>query len=342
MKTAILYWGSKGGAVRQIQNYMHAANDLGLQITWCLSSNFERISEIHNFTDNEILLTQIPAHKLSVILNLKLRNRVVKETLRALDSANIQRVYFLLPHPWDVLLSKKIYKRTKIEVVRAIHDNKPHKGEVWPSKWTIRTMARNADYLVTYSNFVAGSLKKMKKPVLITRIYEYPIPSKTEKKNFVLNVGRMKKYQGIDNLEKAWPLLIMKNIDLIVAGNLHRRKKHAISGAKYVEKWLTNDEIERLISSSRLVVLPYKEASQSGIIPLAHALQTPVVITPVGGMVEQVIDGINGVISKSTKPEDIAHSIDVALSIKDWKFNQVNFAKEFLTQIGSLEINSFD
>ena len=74
MKTAILYWGSKGGAVRQIQNYMHAANDLGLQITWCLSSNFEGISEIHDFTDNKILLTQIPAHKLSVILNLKLRN----------------------------------------------------------------------------------------------------------------------------------------------------------------------------------------------------------------------------------------------------------------------------
>jgi glycosyltransferase involved in cell wall biosynthesis len=318
MKIAILYWGSKGGAVRQIQNYMHAANNLGLQITWCLSSNFERISEIHDFTDNKILLTQIPAHKLSIILNLKLRNRVVKETLRALDSANIQRVYFLLPHPWDVVLSKKIHKKTEIEVVRAIHDNKPHKGEVWPSKWTIRSMARNADYLVTYSNFVAGSLKKMKKPLLVTSIYEYPIPTKIKKENFVLHFGRMKKYQGIDNLEKAWPLLKTKNINLIVAGNLRRRKKHVTAGVDYIKKWMTNDEIEKLIASSRLVVLPYKEASQSGIIPLAHSLYTPVVITPVGGMTEQVIDGINGVISKSTKPEDIAHSIDVALTIKNW------------------------
>ena len=84
---------------------------------------------------------------------------------------------------------------------------------------------------------------------------------------------------------------------------------------------LTNSEIENLVSKSNLVVLPYIEASQSGVIAIAHSLSTPVVVTPVGGLVDQVVEGKNGIIAAEVTPKALATAIDAALTM--------NWAREF-------------
>jgi glycosyltransferase involved in cell wall biosynthesis len=73
-----------------------------------------------------------------------------------------------------------------------------------------------------------------------------------------------------------------------------------------------------LIRSSKLVVLPYIEASQSGVIAIAHSLSTPVVVTPVGGLIDQISVGKNGLIARNIAPESLAEAIEEALMI-DWK-----------------------
>ena len=57
------------------------------------------------------------------------------------------------------------------------------------------------------------------------------------------------------------------------------------------------------------MVLPYLEASQSGVIPAAFAAGRPVVVTPVDGLVEQVRDGVNGVVAGAATAEALADAL---------------------------------
>jgi D-inositol-3-phosphate glycosyltransferase len=57
-------------------------------------------------------------------------------------------------------------------------------------------------------------------------------------------------------------------------------------------------EAARLFTAADTVVLPYRMASQSGVLLLAYGFRRPVVVYPVGGLVEAVVDGETGWICK--------------------------------------------
>jgi glycosyltransferase involved in cell wall biosynthesis len=57
------------------------------------------------------------------------------------------------------------------------------------------------------------------------------------------------------------------------------------------------------------VVLPYIDASQSGIIPLAYSFKKPVVVTDVGSIPESVDDGVTGFIVPPKDPAALAEAI---------------------------------
>ena len=57
------------------------------------------------------------------------------------------------------------------------------------------------------------------------------------------------------------------------------------------------------------MVLPYKDASQSGVIPIAFAYGKPVLATRVGGIPEQIIDGENGILIEPNNENLLAEKI---------------------------------
>ncbi|MBX6744599.1 MAG: glycosyltransferase, partial [Acetobacteraceae bacterium] len=77
-------------------------------------------------------------------------------------------------------------------------------------------------------------------------------------------------------------------------------------GVRVESRWVAEAEIPALIAAADALVLPYREASQSGVVSLAHAMGVPVVATPVGGLREQVADGVNGVLAAAPEPEALA------------------------------------
>ena len=59
--------------------------------------------------------------------------------------------------------------------------------------------------------------------------------------------------------------------------------------------WIPDEEISSFFSSSNvLVVLPYVDATQSGVISLAHSFGRFVLCKRVGGLADQIEEGING------------------------------------------------
>jgi glycosyltransferase involved in cell wall biosynthesis len=69
-------------------------------------------------------------------------------------------------------------------------------------------------------------------------------------------------------------------------------------GAEVVNRRLSGAEIGTILSRFHALVLSNIEASQSGVAAAAFGAGLPVIATPVGGLIEQVQDGITGVLAQ--------------------------------------------
>ena len=64
--------------------------------------------------------------------------------------------------------------------------------------------------------------------------------------------------------------------------------------SRFTTSIVPDEGCNKLFQQASVVVLPYVEASQSGVIPLAYTFMKPVVATTVGGLPEMVEDGRTG------------------------------------------------
>ena len=110
----------------------------------------------------------------------------------------------------------------------------------------------------------------------------------------------MSKYKGIDHLLESFLILekSLPDIELIVAGS----GKYWFDTSSYrnnpkitiLNRFISNEELANLIHNSDLIVCPYTDATQSGVIMTAFALNKPVLATKVGGLEESIIAGVTG------------------------------------------------
>ena len=302
----ICYFGTKGGAPRQLLNLVKTSVQNGYKPLLFLSDKNELLEEFSQF-QLQITSYEIPSGLNLALFNYRKRNDFKKRFISDVSKNTIDRLYFLMPHPWDFLTYKRLSK-LNIEIWRAVHDLKPHSGDIWPNRFTVLRMIKNADVLVTFSRYVATNLKT-DKLVLIDRIIESGQSSRSAEKNphLILVIGRMKKYKNLQILEEVMGLL-PTNYRLVVAG-LGSRKLLNTPRVENVDRWLSNTEIESLIDKAGIVLLPYKEASQSGVIPLATSRSTPVVITTAGGLQEQIVPGVTGILAVDASAKSISRAI---------------------------------
>ncbi|MCS7228018.1 MAG: glycosyltransferase family 4 protein, partial [Endomicrobia bacterium] len=78
---------------------------------------------------------------------------------------------------------------------------------------------------------------------------------------------------------------------------------------KVIDKYIPDEEVKNIFLDASIVVLPYRDATQSGVVGIAYAFARPVVATNVGGISELVVDGETGFLSKSNTNEEIAELI---------------------------------
>ena len=66
------------------------------------------------------------------------------------------------------------------------------------------------------------------------------------------------------------------------------------------------DAVGRFFAAADVVAVPYRRASQSGVLHLAYGFARPVVVYPVGGLVEAVVPGETGWICERPTPTALA------------------------------------
>jgi glycosyltransferase involved in cell wall biosynthesis len=119
--------------------------------------------------------------------------------------------------------------------------------------------------------------------------------------NRVLFFGRIWKYKGLDHLIRAQPRITaaVPDAKIVIAGEgddfePYRRLMDRPDRFIVHNRYISGPERDELFRQASVVVLPYIEATQSGVVPLAYAFGKPVVASNTGALSEAVDDGITG------------------------------------------------
>jgi glycosyltransferase involved in cell wall biosynthesis len=142
----------------------------------------------------------------------------------------------------------------------------------------------------------------------------------------ILFFGRIRPYKGIEYLLDAFRILSADgraNYRLIVAGEpkkgseeyLHEIrqsiKKDFNQGQVILRiQFIPDEEMELYLKGADVLVLPYREIFQSGVLFLAYSFGLPVVATDVGSFREEIVEGSTGFLCKPGDPAELAKAIE--------------------------------
>lgn len=141
------------------------------------------------------------------------------------------------------------------------------------------------------------------------------IDETSEEKNTILFFGQIMEYKGLNYLINAAPKIAssIPNLKIVIVGEGDITKyKDSINDNTLFEihnRYIRDEEVAHFFQRASIVVLPYTDASQSGVIPVAYAFKKPVVVTNVGSLAEQVDDNINGFVVPPRDADELSKAI---------------------------------
>jgi glycosyltransferase involved in cell wall biosynthesis len=84
-----------------------------------------------------------------------------------------------------------------------------------------------------------------------------------------------------------------------------------------VDRYLGNREMADLLTRAHVVVCPYLDATQSGVVLTAFAFEKPLVATNVGGLPEYIDHGNTGLLVPPRNPTALAEALVQVLTNDD-------------------------
>jgi starch synthase len=211
------------------------------------------------------------------------------------------------------------------------HDPSFHAGEKPLTRlnfWICRLMTRRvADVIFVHGHQQKEVLESQGFPgdkIRIVKHGDYSYYTRWKGKDetiekSILFFGSIQYYKGISYLIEAVPKIIsaIPEVKVVIAGQGDLSKyKESLADTKHYEvhnRFIPDEEVAVFFQRAALVVLPYVDGSQSGIVPIAYAFKKPVVVTDVGSIPEVVDDGKTGIIVPPKNPDLLAEAIIMLL-----------------------------
>jgi glycosyltransferase involved in cell wall biosynthesis len=205
-----------------------------------------------------------------------------------------------------------------------VHDPAPHPGDPQPSariRLVRRTLRRHAGLLFAHSRGMEEELRALgdvRGPVeIVPHGFAAPAspPAPLPAQPALLFFGRISHYKGLDTLLEAMPAVWerLPAVGLTVAGEGSLPDDPALADPRVtvLNEHLPESRVPGLFAASTCVVLPYRQASQSGVGSEAKRYGRGLIATTVGGLPELVDSGSGRLV----EPEDPAALADAILEV---------------------------
>jgi len=222
----------------------------------------------------------------------------------------------------------RIIKKNRHTIIICIADNiVPHEKRIGDKPFT-RYFIKPVDAFITMSEKVLSDLRTFtsKKALLVPHPLYDNFGEKISKEKarnelgiknealVILFFGFIRKYKGLDILLEAMNLLQnhqpqTTNLKLLVAGEFYEDKKTyddqiealGIKDSLVLHTdFIPDDEVKNYFCAADVVIQPYRNATQSGVTPLAYHFEVPMIVTNVGGLPAMVPDNKVGLVAEPT------------------------------------------
>ena len=229
----------------------------------------------------------------------------------------------------------RIIKKNKHTRIICIADNiVPHEKRMGDKPFT-RYFVKSVDAFITMSEKVLSDLRSFtsKTALLVPHPLYDNFGEKISKEEarkelgirneelVILFFGFIRKYKGLDILLDAMKLINIKpqthNPKLLIAGEFYEDRKmydEQIEALGIKEQlilhtdFIADNEVKNYFCAADVVVQPYRNATQSGVTPLAYHFEVPMIVTNVGGLPAMVPDNKVGLVAEPTA-ESLAEKI---------------------------------
>jgi D-inositol-3-phosphate glycosyltransferase len=140
----------------------------------------------------------------------------------------------------------------------------------------------------------------------------------------LLFFGRIGPYKGLEYLVDAFEKLVAidETYTLVIAGkpkggaesylaSIRARIKRDFRPGRVIEKieFIPDEDTEVYFKAADVLMLPYTEVFQSGVLFLGYSFGLPVIATDIGSMSEGIADGSTGLLAKPRDAADLARAI---------------------------------
>jgi glycosyltransferase involved in cell wall biosynthesis len=228
---------------------------------------------------------------------------------------------------------RRVKKNNHTRIICIADNVIPHEKRPGDEAFT-RYFLKACDGFVTMSEKVMEDLRQFQ-PAKPARLVAHPlydnfgeIIAKTaaraklglnEKDKIILFFGFIRRYKGLDLLLEAMadPGIRQAGIKLLVAGEFYEDAKpyqEQIDKLGIREQlilrtqFIADSEVRNYLCAADAVIQPYRNATQSGVTPLAYHFEKPMVVTNVGGLPSLVPDRKVGLVAEAN-PAALAQAI---------------------------------
>lgn len=222
-----------------------------------------------------------------------------------------------------------------------IHDVHLHPGDVQSRRvprLTVHQLRRSADLLIVHgADQQRQAMAQLGRPAGEVRVLPHPallryarlaardgLERRPGGPPSVLFFGRLMRYKGLPHLLEAWPAVAasLPGARLVLAGSgpdapWLEQATLGLPGVALVDRRLDDRATAQAFLDADLVVLPYIEASQSGVLALAAAFGRPVVASEVGDLAATVRATGMGLLVPPGDPPALAAALLRALADPD-------------------------
>lgn len=260
-------------------------------------------------------------------------------------------IYLPMETLWGGMICK-LFKKRNVPTLTTTHDPKPHSTNHNISRKIADTFFMSSIPFSTHLIVLSECFKKTTMDlhnqfadnVLVIphgnmdyyfdmnaqKIHQYP-----KSDYHILFFGRIDAYKGIPVLCSAIKILQQNGFDisLSIVGSgdfsVYKDCIKEINKCEVINRWIKDEEVASYFRSSNVIlVLPYIDATQSGVIPLAMKGGCPIVASNTGGLIEQIKDRQTGLIFKCNDSKDLASKITEIIKDKVFSHQLIKNAKD--------------